>query len=128
MIEPPSAMTCPACLSTRNVPVRHTSIVVCQPRSSRSVSAPGTESPAQLTTMSSGPAVAKPAATDASSVTSTCSAWAPNSSPTVRAAASLTSAITTSTPSACKARAVASPMPDAPPMISARRPTVMRGA
>ena len=120
VIDPPSAIRAPACLITRNVPVRQMSTVLRQASSSSSVSAPGFDSPAQFTTVSKSPMSAKVVATESSSVTSRCTARAPSRvAATCSARSTSRSATTTCIPSPTNASTVASPIPDAPPITTA---------
>ena len=83
--------------------------------------------PALLTTMSTGPSASSIAATPAraepASATSMCTAMPSISPATERALASFRSATATCAPSAASRRAVAAPIPDAPPVTSAIRPS-----
>ena len=112
VIEPPSPSTRPACLMTRNAPVRQTSTTRRHSPRSWSTTAARVDVPALLTTTSTRPCAAttpsKSAVTASSEVTSQTTS-APLSVPLAR------SATTTVHPSSARARAQAAPIPDAPP-------------
>src|ERR1700730_11282504 len=111
---------------TRNVPVRFTATV--RENTSAVVSAIPVSAriPAALMTPSSPPiasaALLTAALTDAGSDTSQAMATAPISSATAFAALSDRSRIATAAPSRRNSRAVARPIPDAPPVIMILRP------
>ena len=123
--DPPSPRWWPACLSTRNPPVRHTSTTERNCSASRSVIIPKPLKPAQFTTTSRRPSrAATPsnrAATLASSVTSTAAEACPSSAARCAARSVLRSAIVTRAPSAASSCAVAQPIPEAPPTTTATR-------
>ena len=111
---------------TKKVPVRFTATV--RENTSAVVSAipVSARMPAALMTPSSPPiasaALLTAALTDAGSDTSQAMATAPISSATAFAALSDRSRIATAAPSRRKSRAVARPMPDAPPVMMILRP------
>src|SRR5437588_586836 len=128
-MEPPprSCMEGSTAWVTARTPRRLTPSTTSHMSSSVAVNQPKRSVPALLTTISSGPtasaAAATPARAEPASATSISTA-APSSSPaTSRAPARSRSAIATRAPSAARRRAVAAPMPDAPPVTGAGLPS-----
>ncbi len=130
MIEPrPCATMCrSAAREQRYTDFRLTSCTFCHAGSSvvSMESSSGGEMPALLNAMSTEPyasaAVSKRWSTCASSVTSTCTNRPSTRSAAAGPAVASRSPITTFAPSAARRFAVASPMPDAPPVMTATRP------
>src|SRR6476619_559667 len=85
-----------------------------------SVMSPTLDKPAQLTTTSTGPVASNSRCTESSSVTSTAAArcGSPSSAARPCAPSELRSATVTRSPWAASARAVAHPIPDAPPITT----------
>ena len=83
--------------------------------------------PALLTRIANGPCSAATPAAASGSVTSSATASAPISDATAAAPSVLTSPITTSAPSAARRREIAAPIPWAPPVTSAFRPSSLMG-
>src|SRR5215468_3573493 len=129
---------CPAAISAaatarpaRNVPRRLTASTSSHSPGVRSSSGAILYTPAELTSTSAGPfsspaARATAAATAPGSVTSQATGAASTPAALDRASALLSSS-TTSAPSASSRRAQASPIPPAPPVMSARRPAIRPG-
>src|SRR4051794_15269387 len=115
----PSSTACVTAIVPRRLTAStksHSSSSVLTKNEKRSV-------PALFTSTSTSPTAATPARIDSTSVTSIRTAVPSISLATLRAPASLTSATATRAPSAASRRAVAAPMPDAPPVTSALRPS-----
>ena len=127
---------------TRKVPIRLTWITNSNRSIGKAVISPVSRlrpavlaalaTPAQLTHTRSCPcaarALAKPASTLSSRVTSTWQNRPPNSAAAASPASALRSKTATFAPASARARAVASPRPDAPPVTTAARVPSMRMA